>query len=414
MNQVSESEYSELLDFINQCPVGLVKTNAKGEIELLNAFGSQILIPLSLYCKCGLGNIKAILRFFDPSLIDLIDSYKESYGRICEERRFDLSKIENAKSQFFSVTVIKISESVYQYVIKDISALVKKEQELQDLIEASAMQAGKLEMSTGLLHDIGNAVTAFGTEVVKLKNSLEWREFQDLEKLAQLFETKTEALDSALGNGKGTALEKFVKAIGKSLGQKNEQIALSANKLYDNTSHIQDVLNIQRHYVRDKKKGEREELAFDGLLDQALIIQEGSLLKRGIEIIKIYPPQLPSISGDKTRLIQVLINLLKNAGESFDLAPEIVSKQIKIHLYINEDENTLNCEIADNAAGFEPEQAEALFAKGISTKESGTGFGLYNCKQIINSHQGAIKIASDGPMLGATVIISLPLTNTNI
>lgn len=195
MNANKQSEYSELLDFINQCPVGLVKSNKAGDIQLLNAFGSQILFPLSVYSSCDLSNIKTILKYFDAQLVNQIDSFGPTFGRICEEHRFELRPSDSASLQFYSITINKISESVFQYVLKDITAIVRKEHELQDLIEASAMQAGKLEMSVGLLHDVGNAVTSFGTEVAKLKNSLEWRELADLDKLLNLFSSHESARD---------------------------------------------------------------------------------------------------------------------------------------------------------------------------------------------------------------------------
>jgi hypothetical protein len=49
MPSENETDYSELLDFINQCPIGLVKASKKGEIELMNGIASQILLPLSIY-----------------------------------------------------------------------------------------------------------------------------------------------------------------------------------------------------------------------------------------------------------------------------------------------------------------------------------------------------------------------------
>ena len=113
MDDNKQSEYSELLDFINQFPVGLVKSNKAGDIELLNAFGSQILFPLSIYSSCDLSNIKTILNYFDPQLVRQIDSFSPSFGRICEEHRFELQPGESSAKQFYSITINKISDTVY-------------------------------------------------------------------------------------------------------------------------------------------------------------------------------------------------------------------------------------------------------------------------------------------------------------
>jgi signal transduction histidine kinase len=258
------------------------------------------------------------------------------------------------------------------------------------------------------LHDIGNAITAFGTEVANLKNALEWREIKDLAKLHKLFESNINPLDAALGQGKGSALTKFLEAVNKSLTQKNERLQEGADKLYENTSHIQDVLNIQRHYVKDKTKIGRESISLMAVINDALAIQAGSIAKRSIKLEKNISRNIPNIEGDKTRLIQVVINILKNSIEAFESDVNREGKRIEISLSKDDDEKMLIIAVADNGDGFNQELGERLFQKGQTTKQSGSGFGLYNCEQIISSHQGKISISSEGVNKGAIVLVKLP------
>jgi signal transduction histidine kinase len=408
MSSHYEIEYSELLDFLNQCPIGLIKANAKGEIELMNGIGSQILFPLSIYSGVSLANIKDLLKYFDASIVEMVDSFEAFYGNICDEYRFQAAIGHSAHANSFSITINRISENTYQYTFRDVSALVEKENELKHLIEASAMQAGKLEMSTGLLHDIGNAVTAFGTEVVNLKNALEWRELNDLTKLIEMFKSNLNSLDLALGHGKGADLSNFLKAVNKSLSKKNQRLQEGAERLYENTSHIQDVLNIQRHYVEGKAKAVRESLSLQTVIEDALAIQDGSFAKRNIKLEKRINRNTPPIKGDKTHLIQVVINILKNSIEAFDGAVSREDKLIEISLRQDEAERLLFVEIADNGVGFSQEIGRGLFQKGHTTKQAGTGFGLYNCEQIISSHHGEISIKSEGLNKGARVMMKFP------
>lgn len=408
MPSENETDYSELLDFINQCPIGLVKASKKGEIELMNGIASQILLPLSIYSGVTLDNIKNLLKSFDANIAEMVNSFEASFGNICEEYRFQVAQGESDRYSDFSLTINRISENVDQYTLRDISIVVARENELKQLIESSAMQAGKLEMSTGLLHDIGNAITAFGTEVANLKNALEWREIKDLAKLHKLFESNINPLDAALGQGKGSALTKFLEAVNKSLTQKNERLQEGADKLYENTSHIQDVLNIQRHYVKDKTKIGRESISLMAVINDALAIQAGSIAKRSIKLEKNISRNIPNIEGDKTRLIQVVINILKNSIEAFESDVNREGKRIEISLSKDDDEKMLIIAVADNGDGFNQELGERLFQKGQTTKQSGSGFGLYNCEQIISSHQGRISISSEGVNKGAIVLVKLP------
>lgn len=408
MKREEEENYAQLIDFINQSPIGIIKADAKGEIELLNAVGAQLLIPLSITSKVDLSNIQSLLKFFDANLVNQIQAYSKSFGTICEDYRFQVNVKGATEGQHFNMTVNRISEDVYQYTLKDISAIVAKEIELKQLIEASAMQAGKLEMSTGLLHDVGNAVTAFGTEVAKLKSALEWRELKDLDKVLNLFTKNESGLDQAIGAGKGQALIKFIQAIKNSLSQKNELMQKGSTKLYNSTSHIQDVLNIQRHYVKDKGKSKRELISLQAVIEDSLAIQAGIIAKRDIKLIKDFDSKIPKIEGDHTRLIQVLINCLKNSTEAFDGLAKDEERTITVSLKKLEDEQHILLEIADNAAGFNSEFGAKLFERGQTSKDSGSGFGLYNCKQIVESHHGEIYITSPGLNKGATLSIKLP------
>jgi signal transduction histidine kinase len=199
-----------------------------------------------------------------------------------------------------------------------------------------------------------------------------------------------------------------MRAVKSSLSQKNELLQEGSTKLYESTSHIQDVLNIQRHYVKDKNKGKRELISLLAVLEDALAIQAGIITKRDIQLTKNFDSKIPKIEGDHTRLIQVVINGLKNSIEAFDGFTQSEERNIMTTLKNLEEEKLILLEITDNAAGFPPEMGAKLFERGRTTKESGTGFGLYNCKQIIESHHGEIYITSPGPNKGACLSIKLP------
>ena len=110
------------------------------------------------------------------------------------------------------------------------------------------------------------------------------------------------------------------------------------------------------------------------------------------------------LKGDHTKLMQVFFNILKNSIEAIDL--ENTQKAIEINL--SSANGFFELRVADNGKGFYAETANKFFKRGFTTKESGTGLGLYNCKSIIDSHDGVFQIQSDGPNLGAVTLIKLP------
>ncbi len=111
------------------------------------------------------------------------------------------------------------------------------------------------------------------------------------------------------------------------------------------------------------------------------------------------------IKGDHTKLMQVLLNILKNSIEAID----IDAAEKKISITMQRKDKQIELMIADTGQGFDAETGSRLFERGFTTKKAGTGLGLYNCRSIIESHAGSFELNSPGLGLGATVMIKLAL-----
>jgi signal transduction histidine kinase len=128
----------------------------------------------------------------------------------------------------------------------------------------------------------------------------------------------------------------------------------------------------------------------------------GSFDKKGIHFSLEAPAQIPKIKGDRTRLMQVILNLLKNAIDSFTDSSE-TDKTILVEVTTEEQKITL--QIKDNGKGFDAATALNLFQRGFTSKAEGSGLGLANCKAIIEGHNGEISLTSEGINKGATSTI---------
>jgi len=397
-------ELSELHDFINQSPLGLIRANKWGKIIMLNAFGSQIITPIAIALKQSPTNILDIIGAIEPELKEQIVTYKENHGTICDNRVLSVNHV-GTHTLYISFIIKKIAVNTFLYAFLDYTETHNSEQEVKELNEQSALDAGRLEMATGILHDIGNVVMAFGTEVSKLRNMQKWTEIKEIQKLIALIEAKKYAIDSSIGDRKAEALLSFLSAMTKSLEQKKILLNTAVDKLYNTTSHVQEILNIQRHYVAGKESGKRTEVKLENLINDSFSIQQKSLTKRNILFVKDIDNSIPTIQVDKTKLIQVFINLLRNAIEAFDEVVDDRKRIIKVMATYLEDDRIIQLIFIDNAIGFDSQIGHVLFERGNTSKVTGTGFGLNNCKEIIESHHGSITIESQGKQLGAKVII---------
>ena len=124
---------------------------------------------------------------------------------------------------------------------------------------------------------------------------------------------------------------------------------------------------------------------------------------RDVEFIENYDPSLPHVYANRDQLVQVFINLVKNACEAMvgvDQPQLIISTAfrsgIKISSSINDERISLPLEftIRDNGCGIQSNIISHVFDPFITTKSNGKGLGLALVSKIIGDHRGIIEIES--------------------
>ena len=159
---------------------------------------------------------------------------------------------------------------------------------------------------------------------------------------------------------------------------------------------------------------ERKAVNIHDVLDRA---RRSALLGFGghMKIIEDYDPSLPLAYGDPDQLLQVVLNLVKNASEAAD--PQ-KGGTIRLHTFyehsfrLRRSDGTgqslpLQIEIIDDGPGLPPDIEGDVFDPFVSGKENGTGLGLALVSKIISDHDGWISVDS---VPGKTRFrISLPL-----
>jgi len=401
-------EHETLLQFLYQCPVGLGSVSPEGDIHLLNAVGAQLLMPI------GGGNIEnlwKILDPFDPGLNELRTRHSVPGQAICRARRLRIPADGRRPEQWLSLDLIRLGTTIIQACFFDITETIGTEIREAAARQASAQQEGKIEIITNVLHDIGNAVTGLGTRVACLMAEGEWPELQRCIQLRQFLTDQQQMLIGALGQPKGEALLGFVTALADSLARRREGARDNATFFTRTVGHVQEILNVQRQLVAHGRGAKPVPLSLGELVADALAIQESSITKRGIHVQTNVPPNLPRIDGDRTRLLQVLINLIKNASEAFDSTPSGSDRTLGVEAALkrtSDDAACIRLVIRDSGPGFTIEQAEHFFLRGHSEKAGGSGFGLPHARSIAEAHGGTLTLQSDGPGTGAAAILTLP------
>jgi len=118
------------------------------------------------------------------------------------------------------------------------------------------------------------------------------------------------------------------------------------------------------------------------------------LRRRQVRLTQVVAARLPAINVDPILIEQVLINLMRNAAESIDLAQRPLTQrdvELKVLPSQQDGQRVLVFSVTDTGRGLAPEVMNRLFEAFFSTKAEGMGIGLNLCRSIVESHQGRMQ-----------------------
>jgi two-component system NtrC family sensor kinase len=160
---------------------------------------------------------------------------------------------------------------------------------------------------------------------------------------------------------------------------------------------VQDLLS----YARTPRPT-LEPVNLNELLTQIVDFAANHTDMRGVTIKTEYAAGLPMVMLDGDQMRQVAINLILNAGGAMPDGGTLTVKTEKA------DDKHVRVIFKDSGCGIPDNHLEKIFEPFYTTKERGTGLGLAITRQIIEQHQGEIRIESEQGM-GTTVTVTLPL-----
>jgi C4-dicarboxylate-specific signal transduction histidine kinase len=202
---------------------------------------------------------------------------------------------------------------------------------------------------------------------------------------------------------RGPKVLEFLATLDEVLAGLREAQLSEVASLQKNIDHIKDIVAMQQSYAR--VSGLTETLKLTDLVEDALLINTGNLERHGVKVVREFAPELPAITTEKHKVLQILVNLLSNARHACDDSPG-PAKQITVR--VAQAEGRLQVRVIDNGIGIRPENLNRIFSHGFTTKKDGHGFGLHNSANEARELGGSLTAQSDGPGLGATFMLELP------
>ena len=130
------------------------------------------------------------------------------------------------------------------------------------------------------------------------------------------------------------------------------------------------------------------------MVNEAVELVEIELRRRNVRLAHYVAARLPQLMVDPILIEQVLVNLLKNAAESIDMAQRPTpARRIELRVVPAkvEGQEVVEFTVRDTGRGLAPEVMERLYEAFFSTKAEGMGIGLNLCRTIVESHQGRMQ-----------------------
>jgi PAS domain S-box-containing protein len=294
-------------------------------------------------------------------------------------------------------------------VSKDITAIKAAEAKLDQVhkqLLATSRQAGMAEVATSVLHNVGNVLNSINVSSALIRDKIQNSRMPNLAKAVALLQMPEDRLaDFFAHDPKGKQLPAYLANLATHLAQEQKEIVEEFESLVSHVEHIKEVVALQQNYARIS--GVAEMVSAADLMEDALRINLGAMERHRIELVRNYS-ETPPVSIEKHKVLQILVNLIRNAKYACD---DSGRQDKRIILTVTQENGRIKMSVSDNGIGIPAENLSRIFNHGFTTRKDGHGFGLHSGALAAKEIGGSLTVVSEGPGRGATFTIELPVNS---
>jgi PAS domain S-box-containing protein len=338
--------------------------------------------------------------------------FRHQTGSVQFEYRTQASSGEVRHLAEHVVEVIAEGVSGFVGTITDVTELKEAQAELEtvhkELIHASRL-AGRAEIATSILHNVGNVLNSVNVSADLATGRIKNSRLLDLNRVVGLLQAHEADLAAFFSeDDRGKRLPGYLGKLANLVGVDQQQVLAELAELKSGIDHIKDIVAMQQNYAR--LGGVADVVNVVSLVEDSLRLNEGALTRHGVTLRREFG-DVPTIVVDKHRVLQILVNLIRNAKHACE-ATERAQKLVTVR--IARGGLGVQISVEDNGVGIAPENLTRIFNHGFTTKKEGHGFGLHSGALTARELGGELRVESGGPGQGAVFTLDLPLTTTQV
>jgi two-component system nitrogen regulation sensor histidine kinase GlnL len=174
---------------------------------------------------------------------------------------------------------------------------------------------------------------------------------------------------------------------------------------------IEELMNLTR-----PRAAQWEEVDLARIVSDVVFLQKEAHREKNVTFALHLDPSIPPIQGDRSHLIQLFVNLIKNAAEAANSGG-----RVEISTKVSHDYNyrkpgdapapVIVVEVRDNGPGIPNEKVDRIFTPFYTTKQKGSGLGLPTCQKIADEHGALLKfhsVAGEGTVFSVFIPFQRP------
>jgi signal transduction histidine kinase len=282
-----------------------------------------------------------------------------------------------------------------------------EQERLRSQLGEAAYKMEMADVTSTVLHNVGNVLTSVTVAANIVESVVDQSSVILVNRMAELIKAHAQDLGTYLTEDpKGKRIPPSLEKLGTHLIEEQRTILKEMKGLVRNIRHMKQI--IASHQSMAKSAGQAEQISLANVLSHAMELSFQPGDEKWITIRPNYQ-QVPTVLVDQHQLLQILVNLLRNAKQSM-LQQVQDSHDLNLSVkYQDDDEASVVMTIQDSGIGIAPEDLSKMFTRGFTTKTDGNGIGLHSSILAIQNMGGSMHVQSEGVGRGATFTLTFPV-----